>query len=79
MRSFLFNTTKKKMEISWYVKLNIMVLVFFFVLVLIKRLNTPVFQAGLNNIFSPASPPKERSVRIQIHSEKTKKEKSDRQ
>ena len=55
------------MDISWYIKLNIMVMGFLFVLFFIKQSNTSSFRQGLNNIFSSSihSPP-ERSARIKI-------------
>ena len=65
---------KRKGEFSWYIKLNIMIMSFLFVLFLIKQVNTSSFRTGLNNIFSHTSPQQtERSVRIQINSKKNKK------
>ena len=65
---------KKKMSVSWYIKLNIIVMGFLFVLFLMKQLNTSSFKAGLENIFSPAPSPHERSARIKITPEKEGKE-----
>ena len=48
----------KKMNITWYVRLNIMVISFLFVLFLIKQVQNPAFQRGLSHIFAnPSSPP----------------------
>ena len=57
---------KKRMGASWYIKLNIMVMGFLFVLFLMKQLNTSSFKAGLENIFSPGHSQHERSVRIKM-------------
>ena len=62
----------KKMEITWYVRLNIMVISFLFVLFLIKKVQDPNFQKGLSRIFanpSSSSLPSSgnsRSAKIQI-------------
>ncbi len=61
---------KKKIGISWYIKLNIIVMGFLFVLFLMKQLNAPSFKAGLENIFSPVHSQNERSARIKITPEK---------
>ena len=61
---------KKKMEVSWYVKLNIMVMAFLCILFLMKKLGTSSFQAGLNNIFSTPQP--ERLIRIKSGPKKNK-------
>ena len=56
----------KKMDVFWYVKLNIMVMSFLFVLFLIKQSNTPAFKAGLSNIFKVKNlPQQDRSIKIQ--------------
>ena len=58
---------KKKIDVFWYVKLNIMVMGFLFVLFLIKQSNTPAFKMGLSNLLnakSGASSPEKRSVKI---------------
>ena len=61
---------KKKMEVSWYVRLNIMVMAFLCVLFLMKKIGTSSFQTGLNNIFSAPQP--ERLIRIKSSPEKKK-------
>ena len=65
----LFFQSKKQMEVSWYIKLNIMVIGFLFVLFLIQKIQSPIFQAGLSRLFadSPSSspPPSGRVVKIQ--------------
>ena len=53
---------KKQGDISWYVRLNIIILSFLFVLFLIKKVQSPVFQAGLNRLFT--SPPSSTSGRV---------------
>ena len=65
---------KKKIGISWFIKLNVMVMGFLFVLFLIKELNTPSFKAGLENIFSSVHSQTERSARIKLIPKKEKKE-----
>ena len=42
----------KKVELSWYIKLNILVMSFLFVVFLIKQSNTNQFQQGLQAVFS---------------------------
>ena len=42
----------KKIELSWYIKLNILVMSFLFVVFLIKQSNTNQFQQGLQAVFS---------------------------
>ncbi len=65
---------KRKIGISWYIKLNIMVMGFLFVLFLIKQTNTPGFKAGLKGVFSVTNPPpRERSFRIKTNSENSSK------
>ena len=65
---------KRKMGISWYIKLNIMVMGFLFVLFLIKQTNAPGFKAGLKRMFSVTGPPpRERSFRIKTNSENSSK------
>ena len=57
---------RKKMELSWYIKLNIMVLGFLFVLLLMKQIRSPVFQDGLKNALeSPAPPARSAKIRHQ--------------
>ena len=56
---------EKKVGISWYVKLNLMVMGFLCVLFLIKQINTSSFKVGLEHIFLTGSERRERSVRIQ--------------
>ena len=60
------------MKLSWYIKLNIMVMGFLFVLFLMKQVQDPAFRAGLSRIFSPpgetlstGSPAKNRTAKIQ--------------
>ena len=40
------------MDLAWYIKLNIMVMGFLFVLFLIKQSNTPAFKLGLQGLFT---------------------------
>ena len=40
------------MELAWYIKLNILVLSFLFMLFLIKQTNTVQFKQGLQSLFS---------------------------
>ena len=62
----------KKMNMAWYVRLNIMVISFLFVLLMIKQVQKPAFQKGLSHIFAnpPASPAppsdNNRSAKIQL-------------
>ena len=65
---------KKKMGVSWYIKLNIIVMVFLFVLLLMKQLNTSSFKTSLENIFSPVHSQHERSARIKLVPEKEEKD-----
>ncbi|MYE07762.1 MAG: hypothetical protein F4X95_03310 [Oligoflexia bacterium] len=67
---------KNKMEMSWYIKLNIMVMAFLFVLFLMKQINTSSFQAGLDNIFSSSPPKPKPAVQIKIKPPKNQREKS---
>ena len=56
---------KRKMELSWYVKLNIMIMSFLFILFLMKQIKSPLFQTGLSNLFPHVSSQQpDRSVRI---------------
>ena len=41
----------KKMNLAWYVKLNVLVLSFLFILFLIKQTNTTQFKQGLQAVF----------------------------
>ena len=61
------------MGISWYIKLNIMVMGFLFVLFFMKQLSTSSFKAGLKNIFSPVHSQYERSARIKLVPKKEEK------
>ena len=63
---------KKKMDISWYVKLNIMIMSFLFVLFFIKQLNTPTFKASLNRMFF-ITDSQDRLIRLKITPSKPKK------
>ena len=65
---------KRKIGMPWYIKLNIMVMGFLFVLFFMKELNTSSFRAGLENIFSSKSSQSERSARIQLIPKKEEKE-----
>ena len=47
------------MDLAWYVKLNIMIMGFLFVLFLIKQSTTPAFKLGLQGLFTQD---KEKSV-----------------
>ena len=40
------------MELAWYIRLNILVISFLFMLFLIKQTNTTQFKQGLQAIFS---------------------------
>jgi len=48
------NFIKKKMDLSWYIKLNIMVMGFLFVVFMMKEVNSKSFKSKLDYIFSGA-------------------------
>ena len=67
---------KKKLEISWYIKLNILIMGLLFVFLFMRQLNSHSFQIGLNSIFSSSSfQPNKRSAQIKIVSERSAVEK----
>ena len=51
------------MSIAWYIKLNILVLAFLFVIFLMKEISSPTFKQGLKNLFKTS--PINRSARIE--------------
>ena len=53
---------KKSVEISWYVKLNIMIMGFLFVVFIMKQIRAPSFQSGLSRLFSSPSSQKIRTI-----------------
>ncbi len=62
------NGPKKQMNLSWYIKLNILVMSFLFILFFMKQIRENSFQEGLNRLFSPShfqEKPRQRSVKIQ--------------
>ena len=65
---------RKKIQISWYIKLNILTLGFLFIMLLMKEIKTVKFQSGLEAIFSsPEAVKKEkinRPARIQVSPDK---------
>jgi len=54
------------MELSWYIKLNILVISFLFVVFLIKKTNTTQFKQGLQSIFSGGQASKEIRPAVKI-------------
>ncbi|MDE0118382.1 MAG: hypothetical protein OXM55_00035 [Bdellovibrionales bacterium] len=66
---------KNKMGMSWYIKLNIMVMGFLFVVFLIKQINTSSFRNGLDHIFTSSRSKPKPSVQIKIKPPEKEREK----
>lgn len=56
----------KKLELAWYIKLNILVISFLFVVFLIKQTNTTQFKQGLQSVFSGGQTSKELRPAVKI-------------
>ena len=52
------------MRLKWYIKLNILVIVFLCVIFVMRKWNTVAFQSGLQILLFPKGQVKKRSVRI---------------
>ena len=56
----------KKLELAWYIKLNVLVISFLFIVFLIKQTNTTQFKQGLQSIFSSDQASKELRPAVKI-------------
>ena len=61
---------------AWYIKLNMMVMAFLFILFLMKQINTSAFRAGLDNIFTSSQSKAKAPVKIKIKPPENQREKS---